>query len=163
MAPVDIDLSNVRIQPTLQGDLAPLFEQQSDPAANYMAAFTAPDPYDRDAYMQKWLGVLDNPEIAMWSIYCDTVLLGSVLVYRMDGEPQLSYWIGKPFWGMGIATRAVELLLAQFTERPLYASAAEDNLGSRTVLVTCGFQSLRTEIGYANARKADIAEVIYRL
>lgn len=157
------DLHSIHIQPTRESDLLPLFVQQSDPEANVMAAFTVADPYDEKAFVLKWTSVLHNPEIIMKSIFWADTLVGSVLVYRMDGEPQLSYWIGKQWWGKGIATQAVRQLLEAFTERPLFASAAEDNAGSRAVLVKCGFQSLRTETGYANARGAEIAEVIYQL
>src|SRR5690349_11134114 len=35
-------------------DLPIFFEQQLDPDANYMAAFTSKDPTDRDAFMAHW-------------------------------------------------------------------------------------------------------------
>ena len=35
-------------------DLAVLFEQWADPVAAQMAAFTAPDHMDRDAFERRW-------------------------------------------------------------------------------------------------------------
>ena len=157
------NLDLIHLKPTREWDLLPLFVQQSDPEANVMAAFTVEDPNDQNAFILKWTGVLNNPEITMRSIFIAETLVGSVLVYRMEGEPQLSYWIGKQWWGKGVATQAVRLLLETFTERPLFASAAEDNVRSRAVLAKCGFQPVGTETGYANARSAEITEVIYRL
>ncbi len=37
-----------------EGDLATFFDQQLDPAANHMAAFTRGDPADREAFMAHW-------------------------------------------------------------------------------------------------------------
>ena len=40
------------------GDLTAFFEYQLDPAANHMAAFTAKDPTDREAFDARWERVL---------------------------------------------------------------------------------------------------------
>ncbi len=51
----------------------------------------------------------------------------------------MGYWIGREFWGQGIASRALDLFLQEETRRPLYAHVAVHNLASRRVLEKCGF------------------------
>lgn len=158
-----MNLKDLTLRRTLEQDLPELFVQQSDPLANHMAAFTGADPYDEQVFLKKWRGVLNNPSITMWSLVSDRRLLGSVVVYPLDGEPQLSYWIDRRFWSQGVASRGVQLVLSVYDRRPLFAAAAEDNLGSRAVLVKNGFQLCGKAQGYANARGAEITEMLYRL
>jgi RimJ/RimL family protein N-acetyltransferase len=51
----------------------------------------------------------------------------------------VGYWLGREFWGKGIATRALEEFLQEIKTRPLYAHVAKHNIGSRRVLEKCGF------------------------
>ena len=57
---------------------------------------------------------------------------------------ELGYWLGEPFWGQGIMTRAVRLLCEEaFRYAPGRADFAEPfaaNLGSRRVLENAGFR-----------------------
>ncbi len=63
-------------------------------------------------------------------------------VYRKSAE--IGFWVGQPFWGKGIATKAVELITSYgFTELDLvriYAGAFEYNTASMKVLEKNGFQ-----------------------
>ena len=63
-------------------------------------------------------------------------------VYRKSAE--LGFWIGEPFWGKGIATKAVELTIRYaFDELKLvriYAGVFEYNLGSMKVLEKNSFK-----------------------
>ncbi len=63
-------------------------------------------------------------------------------VYLKSAE--IGYWIGEPFWSMGIATKAVELILDHgFNELKLiriYAGVFEYNVASMKVLEKNGFQ-----------------------
>ncbi|MGA9117219.1 MAG: GNAT family protein [Bacteroidota bacterium] len=62
-------------------------------------------------------------------------------VYRLSAE--LGYWLGEPFWGKGIASCAVEKVLAYaFGEFPLsrmFAGVFEWNPASSRVLEKAGF------------------------
>jgi hypothetical protein len=81
---------------------------------------------------------------------------GSVLTYEDENEkPEVSYWIGKPYWGRGVATRALLAFLKRIKVRPLYARAAKDNLASLRVLEKCGFTRIGEDKGFANARGGD--------
>ena len=48
-------------------------------------------------------------------------------------------------------------------ERPLFARAATDNIGSIKVLKKCGFEVSGHEKSFANAREMEIEEVIFKL
>ena len=63
----------------------------------------------------------------------------------MGDEREVSYWLGKGFWGRGIATQALYLYLEIIIQCPLYARVAKDNLGSVRVLEKCGFKPIGTD------------------
>ncbi len=75
----------------------------------------------------------------------------------------MTYWIGREHWGTGIATRALAAFLAVQPVRPIRARAAKDNVASLRVLEKCGFQVTGEERGFANARGAEIAELVLEL
>src|SRR5438128_2439462 len=64
---------------------------------------------------------------------------GNIAKFTMFGQPEIGYWIGKEFWGKGIATQALAAFLKTIPIRPIFAAAAKDNLGSLRVLQKCGF------------------------
>jgi hypothetical protein len=65
-------------------------------------------------------------------------------------------------WGRGIASRALELLLALVPVRPLHARVASANAGSRRVLGRAGFVVTGTERSFASGRNRVIEEMILR-
>ncbi len=62
-------------------------------------------------------------------------------IYRLSAE--VGYWIGEPFWGKGIATRAVDLITRYgFSElglQRIFANTFEHNKASQQVLEKCGY------------------------
>ena len=144
-------------------DLPVFFEQQLDADANYMAAFTAKDPADRDAFMTHWAKIRGDPSNNIQTILFNGRVAGSVSSYVDALGPEVTYWLGKEFWGQGIATRALAAFLGQMTERPVYARAAKDNAGSLRVLEKCGFTITGEGKGFANARGMEIEEYMLTL
>ena len=61
--------------------------------------------------------------------------------------PRLGYWVGRPFWGRGIATDALSELLhhtfAHFPHEVVGAGVFVDNAASRRVLEKLGFIRVR--------------------
>lgn len=153
----------IQLRDVQETDLPIFFQQQQDPDAIYMAAFTAKDPTDRDAFDVHWTKIRADEKVAIKTILYNNEVAGSVLKYEMFGEPEVSYWIGKPFWGKGIATEALRQHLRLQTIRPLYARAAKDNIGSIRVLEKCGFIITGEDKGFANARGAEIEEYVLTL
>ena len=159
------ETSDVLLRDVRMSDLPIFFDQQLDPDANQMAAFTAKDPADRDAFMAHWTKILGDETITIETILFNGHVAGSVLSYE-DGEfgkPEVSYWIGKPYWGKGVATRALSAFLFHVKVRPLYARVVKDNIASLRVLEKCGFARIGEDKGFANARGQEVEEFILRL
>ena len=144
-------------------DLPSLFEHQLDEAAIHMAAFTSDDPADRDAFMAHWATVLGDTTITKMTVLVDRCVAGHVVSFDRFGQPEVSYWIGKGYWGKGVASKALSLLLHQLKPRPLYARAVKDNVASIRVLEKCGFTISGEDRGFANGRGAEVEEFILKL
>ena len=144
-------------------DLPELFEQWADPVAARMAAFTSPDHMDRDAFERRWSRLRADETIINRVIVADGEVAGSIGSWGEPGEREITYWIGRSYWGRGIATDAVHLFLAVDSSRPLNARVAHDNLASLRVLEKCGFHVTGTDRGFAHARSAEIEETLLRL
>ena len=110
-------------------DLPTFFEQQLDPCAYHMAAFTAKDPSDRTAFSAHWVKILADDAIKIKTILYGADIAGHIASHEWFGDPEVTCWIGKEFWGMGITTRALSQFLSDLEIRPLYARAAKDNIG----------------------------------
>ena len=153
------------LRDVVDDDLAVFFEYQLDPEANRMAAFSARDPADRADFMAKWTRILADESTPIQTIVLDGRVAGHVFCWTDEalGRPEVSYWIGKDFWGQGIATRALAMFLDRVSERPLLGRAAADNVASLRVLEKCGFTRCGRTKGFANARGEEIEEVILEL
>lgn len=139
------------------------FEHQLDPEANRMAAFGAADPTDRAAFLVKWARILADDGVIAKTIEFDGRVVGHISRFTQFGEPEVTYWIDREYWGMGLATAALTRFLELDRTRPLYARAAVDNLGSLRVLDKCGFVAVGEDVGYAEGRGEDVEEFILRL
>ncbi len=144
-------------------DLETLYHFQNDEIAKQMAAFTPKDTADKKAYLERWSNLITKESCFMQTIWQDDQILGSVVSYKMEGEPQVSYWIDRPHWGKKIATKALMIFLGLYPERPIFGRVAYNNYGSKKVLENCGFQKIGVDQFFANARGKEIEEWIYRL
>jgi RimJ/RimL family protein N-acetyltransferase len=144
-------------------DLAVLFEQWADPVAMRMAAFTAPEHMDRDAFARRWSRLRADQTVINRAIVVDAEVAGTIGSWGEPGEREVTYWIGRSYWGKGIATCALNAFLTVDSSRPLHARVAYDNVASRRVLEKCGFRVVGTDRGFAEARSREIEEVVLRL
>ena len=152
------------LRDVVHDDLPIFFENQLDPEANYMAAFTAKDPTNREAFTAHWHKILANETNIIRTIIFNEQVAGSVSSYEEEGKPEVTYWLGKEYWGKGIATRALKEFLANHNRiRPMYGRIAKDNLGSRRVLEKCGFKVVSESKGFSNARGQEIEELLLEL
>ena len=153
----------VVLRDVIESDLPVFFEYQQDKDAVYMAAFTAKDPSDNDAFLAHWAKIPGDDNIINKTILYDGQVVGHVASFEMFGEREVTYWIDRAYWGKGIATQALKALLASIEIRPIYARAAQDNKASIRVLEKCGFVIVGEDKGFANARGAEIEEYILKL
>lgn len=155
---------NLRLRDVSPDDLPLFYQFQLDPEANHMAAFVSKDPANKEAFMMHWQRILAMPSVINKTILVDEAVVGSVASYEDEGHPEVTYWIDKKHWGRGIATAALAEFLAHANPaRPIFARAAKDNLASLRVLQKCGFAVIEEGRGYANARRAEIDELLLRL
>lgn len=153
----------IELRKTVAGDLELFFRFQLDKESNYLAAFTAKDPNDKTAYIEKYSKFLFDPTITNMTILLNGEIVGSIAKFVMFGEAEITYWIDRKFWGHGIATKALLEFLKIEKTRPIYGRTAFDNAGSQKVLEKCGFTKTGKDKGFANARQAEIEEFIYKL
>jgi RimJ/RimL family protein N-acetyltransferase len=127
---------DVSLREIHDSDLPIFFEHQLDRDATRMAAFPS---RDHEAFMTHWAKIRTDPaNIVKTVLYCGQVA-GHIGSWEQDGERLIGYWLGKDYWGKGIATAALTQLLEQLPVRPLFAHVAKHNAGSIRVLEKCGF------------------------
>jgi RimJ/RimL family protein N-acetyltransferase len=128
--------SDIRLRHVTEDDLPIFFEHQWDPDANQMAAFL---PRDEAAFMAHWKKILADPTAPVRTILFGGHVAGNVVSWVRDGKQLVGYWIGKAYWGKGVATQALSQFLGVVEARPLFAHVAKRNLASIRVLEKCGF------------------------
>lgn len=124
------------LRDVIESDLPVFFEHQRDPEATRMADFPA---RDREAFDAHWERVLGDERLTAKTIVFEGQVAGNIGSWEQDGRRLVGYWLGKEFWGKGLATKALAELVQELGTRPLYAYVAKTNVGSIRVLEKCGF------------------------
>ncbi len=153
----------ISLRKSIKSDLELFYQNQADEEANFMAAFTSKNPFDKDAYIKKWTRLMTVNSVHMQSILLDGLLVGCVVKFVMGGDADITYALNKKHWGKGITSEAVKLFLDIETTRPLFGRVANDNNRSRKILEKAGFMKIGTNTDFANARGMEIEEYIYRI
>jgi RimJ/RimL family protein N-acetyltransferase len=91
------------------------------------------------------------------------MVAGNIGSWQENGQQLLGYWVGREWWGRGVATQALALLVDEVSIRPLYAHVAVHNVGSIRVLEKCGFRRDRVQEAKAPAPDDGIEEFIFVL
>jgi RimJ/RimL family protein N-acetyltransferase len=154
---------NVSLRPLHDGDLDAIYEQSSDPESVRMASFTAEDQTDRRAFLERMSRLRADTSVSFRVIDVDGAAAGTIGSFRIDDQLEVTYWVDRAQWGRGIATAALQILLAETAERPLYARTASDNVGSLRVLEKAGFRRIGVNRDFAPGRGEEIEETILRL
>ncbi|MEY2484944.1 MAG: hypothetical protein QOH39_592 [Verrucomicrobiota bacterium] len=149
------------LRDVIESDLSIFYEDQLDEEANRMVVFT---PRDKDAFHQHWQKIMADQTLKKQTIVWNGEVAGNVVAFNAaDGGREIGYWIGKKYWGKGIATRAVADFLRYETARPLSAHIAKHNKGSIRVLEKCGFTLVGEDKEFAKAGEKTIAGVVMRI
>lgn len=120
----------------VEADLPVFHEYECEPEAAAMAAFPS---RDRDAFMAHWARTLANDSALTMTIVSDGEVAGNIGCWEADGQRFVGYWIGRRFWGRGLATQALAELVRMVDARPLYAHVVASNVASIRVLEKNGF------------------------
>ena len=127
---------HITLRPVCDDDLPAFFEQQRDPVSVRLAAVAS---RDRVAFDAHWARIRADASITLRTLDVDGRVAGNVLLFEQHGRLLVGYWLGRPFWGQSLANRALGLLLAEESRRPLHAHVAKHNLASLHVLERHGF------------------------
>lgn len=154
VVPPEVSLREVRVS-----DLPILLEHQLDPEAARLAAFPS---RNRDAFMAHWAKIMAAPTGPLRTILADGSVAGHIGAWTEGADRLVGYWIGREFWGRGIASAALAQFLHHETARPLTARVAKHNAASIRVLRKAGF-TLAGEDSFVLPGNAKIEEFIFKL
>jgi RimJ/RimL family protein N-acetyltransferase len=127
----------ITLRAATEADAQLFFEHQEDAAAVRMVA--GPPRRDREAYFEHWIRTSKIPSVVRRTILFEGVIAGYVGCFEREGVPEVCYWLGREFWGKGIASTALALFLTEENRRPLVGRVAKRNPASVRVLEKCGF------------------------
>ena len=133
----------VTLRDVVESDVAAFYEHQCEPDACNMVGL---EPRPRNGFVSHWQSLLTNERVQKKTILvssddkvcCQGEIAGNVVCYPQDGMRLVGYWLGKRFWGHGIASQAVGLFVG-FNDLPLHAFVRSTNVRSVRVLENCGF------------------------
>jgi RimJ/RimL family protein N-acetyltransferase len=134
-----------------------MYDMQLDAEANRVAVTI---PRTREAFDAHWAKVFADPGVIARAIVFGEALVGYISCFPMEGRDQVGYWIERAYWGMGIASRALQLLLLEVVKRPLVAAVATSNGASLRVLQKCGFVVERVRLSPASDRFPECEEAL---
>ena len=104
---------NVSLRPLEDRDLDTIYQQVTDPESVRMAAFTAEDQTDRRAFLNRMSRLRADTSVSYRVIDVDGAIAGTIASFRIDNQLEVTYWVDRTQWGKGIASAALQILLAE--------------------------------------------------
>ncbi|MFJ8635895.1 GNAT family N-acetyltransferase [Streptomyces sp. NPDC093568] len=136
------DSADVRIRDVLDCDLEAFLAFEHDSEAVRRSRFT---PRPRDAFLKHWrTSVLGDETCLVQTVLAGGEVAGNVVSWWEGERRFLGYWLGRPYWGRGVGTRALALFLDLERTRPLYADPFHANTASVRLLERHGFERAGT-------------------
>jgi RimJ/RimL family protein N-acetyltransferase len=123
-----------------------------------------PFPYSEEA-AHHWVdGLAEREEV--FGIELNGELIGICgFTLDTDGDAELGYWIGKPYWGQGYATEAARAVMAHgFAKsgvRRFICKHLTGNDASEHVIRKLGFRSTGSSTGWCEARQCELPAMTY--
>ena len=134
----------VELRDVVDADLDRFFAHQCDAEAAYMLGFRRGDPTDRAAFDAHWKKTRSEPSNVILTVLHDGHVAGHVCTFHREGNREIGYWIGKPWWGRGFATEATHTLMEHCFDacgfRRLTCGHFVDNPASARVIAKLGFR-----------------------
>ena len=139
-------------------DIEIFYEHQNEPEGAAMAMFPS---RDRDVFFSHWAKTRARPDARIMTITYGDRVAGNIGSWEEEGHVYLGYWIGKDYWGRGIATAALNAYVTEHElRRPLRAHVAATNIGSIRVLEKCGFELVSRTTEFNPAFGLDVEELL---
>ncbi len=152
MGAVILETERLLLRPWREEDAPQLFALCRDPEIGPAAGWNV---HRSEAESLEVLRcVLISPEIWAVTLRGSDLPVGSVGLKNTNAmeepEPELGYWVGRPYWGRGYIPEACEAVLEHcFTAlgfRRVWCAHYEDNDRSRRVIKKCGFVPMFTRL-----------------
>jgi hypothetical protein len=106
------------LRDVVETDLPIFYEQQLDPMSTRMAAF--PPREEWSVFLAHWkTKVLADPANCAQTIVWNERVAGYIASWSQEERRLIAYWIGREYWGRGIATAALAEFLGYERARPL--------------------------------------------
>ena len=152
--------TSIQLRPVLADDAALFFEHHLEVRPLPAGASLA----DRKAvFCDRWMQMLADETVLARTIVSKGDVAGYVVCSRQHEQPTISSWLGRKFWGHGIATQALQDFIDLVEERPVYARVAYDNLAALQVLRKTGFAIIGHDSFFSEAHGFEIDEIICAL
>ncbi len=140
-----IETPRLLLRPWREEDAADLYRYACDPEVGPAAGW-APHKNVEDS-LAVLRTILMKPDTWALTLKDSDEPVGSIGIFPSscslaDGQPEIGYWIGKPFWGRGYVPEAVRALIALCFDRgaeEVWCAHADFNVKSRRVIEKCGF------------------------
>ena len=133
----------VAIRAVEPSDLEFFYQLQADPQ---QVAGTGVPARARPEFDSHWERITEDPHVTLRAITLDGALVGNILCFQMEGDPEVGYRVANSHWGRGVASAALGLFL-EILQRPLTAVVLGTNAASQRVLSKHGFEVVQRRIG----------------
>lgn len=155
--------ARLHLRPVVYGDAARIAVLAGDWDVASMTG-RIPYPYSEDAAHHWVSGLVEREEV--FGIEYQSELIGICGFTRhLNGDAELGYWIGKPYWSRGFATEAASAVMTYgFTKtgvRRFLCKHLAENPASARVIRKLGFRYIGNGSGWCEARQCELPTLTY--
>ena len=146
------------LRPWIEADAEALYKYAKDPAIGPIAGWPPHTSVENSKDVIR--NILSAPETYAVVLKETNEPIGSVGIMfgngvhsadMKEGDAEIGYWIGVPYWGQGLIPEAVNRLLKRCFEeldiKRVWCGYYDGNIKSRRVMDKCGFKYHHTEEG----------------
>ena len=155
---MNMETQRLILRPWTENDAESLYNYAKDPAIGPIAGWPPHTSVEDSRNVIR--NILSAPETYAVVLKETNEPIGSVGIMfadgvhsadMQDGDAEIGYWIGVPYWGQGLIPEAVQRLLKRcFVEldvKRVWCGHYDGNIKSRRVMEKCGFKYHHTEEG----------------
>jgi ribosomal-protein-alanine N-acetyltransferase len=141
-------LENISLRAWATSDIDNLVKHANNPNIAKTMTNAFPHPYTQEAGLAFITMANSKKPLSIFALCLNNEAIGGIGVHPQQDIhekcAELGYWLAEPFWGKGIASKAVlkmiDFAFLNFDIVRLYARPFSSNIGSQKVLEKCGFK-----------------------